>query len=218
MGTTESRLCGLESQRQDPLFPEDDKVGWSWQAPEPTSSCLNFTREAGSRWWTRHLSGPGGTRRPEGLDWPAELWAAGVSLGCVWETPGRLGTGGWLGRNSRVGSWRGWTQGKEWECGAGEHSGSRTRCLCRSRSSGVGCRQAEGTALPKGAVFVGLMGSVGQHWPLLSVCLLFWPTLESEEGGEHLPPTPIHSLIWIRQSWLEIYRKRWGMEFCFDHL
>ena len=49
MGTTESRLCGLESQRQDPLFPEDDKVGWSWQAPEPTSSCLNFTREAGSR-------------------------------------------------------------------------------------------------------------------------------------------------------------------------
>lgn len=36
----------------------------------------------------------------------------------------------------------------------------------------------------------GLMGSVGQHWPLLSVCLLFWPTLESEEGGDHLAPTP----------------------------
>ena len=48
-GMTESRLCGLEPCRQDLLFPEEDKVGWSWQAPEPTSPCLNFTGEAGSR-------------------------------------------------------------------------------------------------------------------------------------------------------------------------
>ena len=43
-------------------------------------------------------------------------------------------------------------------------------------------------ALPEGAVSVGLLGSVGQHWPLLLVCILFWLTLENEEGGEHLPP------------------------------
>ena len=46
---TESRLCGLEPCRQDLLFPEEDEVGGSWQAPEPTSPCLDFTGEAGSR-------------------------------------------------------------------------------------------------------------------------------------------------------------------------
>lgn len=52
----------------------------------------------------------------------------------------------------------------------------------------------------KAAVFVRLLGPVGQHWAPFSLLTLVWPALESEDGGKHLVTCQAQTLIHIRQN------------------